>query len=109
MGTTSADQRGFFSDAERPGGQDEGVTDEPSQPRFMTLRQVGDLLRCTQGQVYSLVRSGELKGIQIGGRNQWRVERSKLEEYIEEAYRRTAENLERSRDDADDDDPPDDQ
>jgi excisionase family DNA binding protein len=71
----------------------------------MTLRQVGDLLRCTQGQVYSLVRSGELKGIQIGGRNQWRVERSKLEEYIEEAYRRTAENLERSQDDARDDPP----
>ena len=79
--------------------------DQPSQPRFMTLRQVADLLRCTQGQVYSLVRSGELKGIQIGGRNQWRVERSKLEEYIQEAYRRTAENLERSQDD----DPPDDQ
>jgi len=51
------------------------------------------------------VRSGELKGIQIGGRNQWRVERSKLEEYIQEAYRRTAENLERPQDD----DPPDDQ
>ena len=87
------------------GRKDEGVDDQPSQPRFMTLRQVADLLRCTQGQVYSLVRSGQLKGIQIGGRNQWRVERSKLEEYIQEAYRRTAENLERSQDD----DPPDDQ
>ena len=83
------------------------MTDEPSQPRFITLRQVGDLLRCTQGQVYSLVRSGELKGIQIGGRNQWRVERSKLEEYIEEAYRRTAENLERSQGDDADNDPSD--
>jgi excisionase family DNA binding protein len=75
----------------------------------MTLRQVGDLLRCTQGQVYCLVRSGELKGIQIGGRNQWRVERSKLEEYIEEAYRRTAENLERAQGDDADFDPSDDQ
>ncbi|HEY7815247.1 MAG TPA: hypothetical protein VIC62_18510 [Nakamurella sp.] len=44
---------------------------------------------------YALVRIGELQGIQIGGRNRWRVERSKLEEYIEQAYRRTAENLER--------------
>ena len=34
------------------------------------------------------MRSGELRAIQIGGRNQWRVERSKLEEYIQEAYRR---------------------
>ena len=42
---------------------------------------------------YALVRSGDLKGIQNGGRNQWRVERIKLEEYIEEAYRKTAANL----------------
>ena len=39
------------------------------------------------------MRSGDLKGIQIGGRNQWRVERIKLEEYIDEAYRKTAANL----------------
>ena len=44
-------------------------------------------------QTYALVRSGELKGIQIGGRHQWRVERVKLEEFITEAYRRTAANL----------------
>ena len=94
-----------WSADEWSGRKDEGVDDQPSQPRFMTLRQVADLLRCTQGQVYSLVRSGQLKGIQIGGRNQWRVERSKLEEYIQEAYRRTAENLERPQDD----DPSDDQ
>ena len=47
----------------------------------------------TVSQTYALVRSGELKGIQIGGRNQWRVERSKLEEYIEQAYKRTASHL----------------
>ena len=35
------------------------------------------------------MRSGELKGIQIGGRNQWRVERVKLEEFITDAYHRT--------------------
>lgn len=81
------------------------MNEESNGPRFMTLRQVADLLKCTQGQVYSLVRSGDLQGIQIGGRNQWRVERSKLEEYIQQAYRRTAENLERLQ--ADDDDDPD--
>ena len=37
--------------------------------------------------------SGDLKGIQIGGRNQRRVERAKLEEYIAEAYQRTAQQL----------------
>lgn len=75
------------------------MTEKSSEPRFMTLRQVAELLKCTEGQIYSLVRSGDLRGIQIGGRNQWRVERSMLEEYIERAYRRTAENLERPQND----------
>ena len=63
------------------------------EPRFMKLTDVADTLNISVSQIYALVRSGELKAIQIGGRNQWRVERSKLEEYIEQAYRRPAENL----------------
>ena len=43
--------------------------------------------------MYALVRSGDLVGIQIGGRAQWRVERVKLEEYIARAYERTAASL----------------
>lgn len=61
--------------------------------RFLTLADVADILNISASQTYALVRSGELKGIQIGGRNQWRVERTKLEEYIAEAYQRTAANL----------------
>jgi excisionase family DNA binding protein len=61
--------------------------------RFLTLADVADLLNVSPRQVYALVRSGELTGIQIGGRGAWRVERSKLEEYIAEAYQRTAANL----------------
>ena len=61
--------------------------------RFMTLPEVAEILNISASQTYALVRSGDLKGIQIGGRNQWRVERSKLEEFIEEAYRRTAQQL----------------
>ena len=61
--------------------------------RFLTLSDVADVLNISASQTYALVRSGDLQGIQIGGRNQWRVERSKLEEYIEEAYRRTASSL----------------
>ena len=37
-----------------------------------------------------MVRSGELPAIKIGGRGQWRVERAKLEEYIEQKYTETA-------------------
>jgi excisionase family DNA binding protein len=61
--------------------------------RFLTLADVSEILNISASQAYALVRSGELAGIQIGGRNQWRVERSKLEEYIEQAYRRSAETL----------------
>ena len=61
--------------------------------RFLTLSDVAEILNISASQTYALVRSGELKGIQIGGRNQWRVERAKLEEYIDEAYRRTATSL----------------
>ena len=61
--------------------------------RFLTLADVADVLNISASQTYALVRSGDLQGIQIGGRNQWRVERSKLEDYIERAYRRTEETL----------------
>jgi hypothetical protein len=37
-----------------------------------------------------MVRSGELPAIKIGGRGQWRIERSKLEEYIAQKYAETA-------------------
>ena len=38
----------------------------------MKLTDVADTLNISVSQIYALVRSGELKAIQIGGRNQWR-------------------------------------
>ncbi len=61
--------------------------------RFLTLADVAEILNISTSQTYALVRAGDLKGIQIGGRNQWRVERSRLEEYIDQAYERTAASL----------------
>jgi hypothetical protein len=37
-----------------------------------------------------MVRSGELPAIKVGGRGAWRIERSRLEEYIEQKYSETA-------------------
>ncbi|GED00304.1 hypothetical protein KVA01_24580 [Kocuria varians] len=37
-----------------------------------------------------LVRSGELRAIQVGGRGQWRVEHAELEAYIQRCYEETA-------------------
>ena len=63
------------------------------QKRFLTLADVGDILNISSSQTYALVRSGELPAIQIGGRGQWRVEASKLEEFIDQAYRRSGAGL----------------
>ena len=62
-------------------------------PRFLTIQDVSLELATSKSQIYALLRSGELKGIQIGGRSQWRIERIKLEEYIAEAYRRAGDAL----------------
>jgi excisionase family DNA binding protein len=66
-----------------------GESRQPNQ-RFLLLSEVAAELNVTDSQVYHLVRSGELPAIKIGGRGQWRVERSKLEEYIEAKYDETA-------------------
>ena len=60
-------------------------------PRFLTLADVAEVLNTSSAQVYAMVRRGELEAIKIGGRGQWRVEASKLEDYIAQAYRTTTE------------------
>ena len=58
-------------------------------PRFLTLADVAEILATSVSQVYALVRSGELRGIQIGGRGQWRVETVELENFIQRMYAAT--------------------
>lgn len=58
--------------------------------RFLTLADVAEILAISMSQTYALVRNNELKAIKIGGRGQWRVETTALEEYIQRAYRETA-------------------
>ena len=54
------------------------------------MSDVAEELSVTLSQVYHMVRSGELPAIKVGGRGQWRIERAKLEEYIERKYGETA-------------------
>ena len=58
--------------------------------RFLLLSDVAAELNVSDSQVYHMVRGGELPAIKIGGRGQWRVERTKLEEYIAAKYEETA-------------------
>lgn len=55
-------------------------------PRFLTLADVAEVLNTSSAQVYALVRRGELAAIKIGGRGQWRVESTQLEEFIQRMY-----------------------
>lgn len=61
--------------------------------RFLRLAEVAEILDVSMSQVYALVRNAEIESVKIGGRGQYRVERVKLEEYIERAYRQTKEFL----------------
>jgi excisionase family DNA binding protein len=61
-----------------------------AESRFLTLTDVSEVLNISSSQVYALVRNGELEAIKIGGRGQWRVERSKLEDYISRMYQQTS-------------------
>ncbi|HSI94350.1 MAG TPA: helix-turn-helix domain-containing protein [Jiangellaceae bacterium] len=60
-------------------------------PRFLQLSDVAEVLNISSAQVYALVRRGDLDAIKIGGRGQWRVEASALEEYIQRLYAETRE------------------
>ncbi|MFQ6486002.1 helix-turn-helix transcriptional regulator [Brachybacterium epidermidis] len=53
--------------------------------RFVPLSEVEKILAISKSQAYALVRSGELRGIQVGGRGQWRVEVTELEAYLDAA------------------------
>ncbi|BBE24534.1 hypothetical protein MN0502_34170 (plasmid) [Arthrobacter sp. MN05-02] len=66
---------------------DDGQHDEQARPlRFLTLQQIAEELNTKLSTIRALIASGELPAIQIGGRGQWRIERSKLEDYIVGAY-----------------------
>jgi len=61
--------------------------------RFLTLADVQEILNISSPQAYSLVRSGDLRALQVGGRFQWRVERTELEAYIERQYAAARERI----------------
>lgn len=61
-----------------------------TQPRFLTLTDVAEVLNISSAQTYALVRTGSLRAIKVGGRGQWRVESTELEAYISRCYEETA-------------------
>lgn len=61
--------------------------------RMLTLDQVQEILNLGKPLVYALVKSGELRAAQFGGRGIWRVREDDLTAYIDAAYEKTAERI----------------
>lgn len=68
------------------------VPDAPKH-RFLTVDQVAEELNVSSVQVRALIKSGELRAIQVGGRGMWRIGVQDVEDYIAEAYRVTAQRI----------------
>jgi excisionase family DNA binding protein len=59
------------------------------EKRFLQLPEVAEVLDVSLSQVYALVRSRRLRAVKIGGRGQYRVEASELEDFIQRCYAET--------------------
>jgi excisionase family DNA binding protein len=60
------------------------------EPRFFTLEQTAQYLNVSVAQIYALVRSGELPAIKMGGRGVWRMDRYKLEDFVDRLHDETS-------------------
>jgi len=67
------------------------MQDRPA--RFLTIPEVAEELATSTAQITALVKRGDLVAIKLGGRGQWRIERSKLEDFIAQAYADTEREL----------------
>lgn len=74
---------------------DKPLDEQPRPLRFLTLQQVAEELNTKASTIRGLIQSGELLALQIGGRGQWRIERTKLEDYIANAYARARAGIEK--------------
>lgn len=66
---------------------------EAPHPRFLTIAQTAEELNVKVTQIRLLLKAGELRGLQVGGRGLWRIGRQDLEDYIAEAYWKTADRI----------------
>lgn len=54
----------------------------PAAESFLPLNHVAEILGTSIRVVHELIRAGELDGIQIGGRAEWRVTEGSVRAYI---------------------------
>lgn len=56
---------------------------------MLSLAEVKEILYVGMPTMYALLRSGELRGVQSGGRGLWRISKDGLEAYLNRAYQET--------------------
>lgn len=66
-----------------------------SQPRFLTIDQVAEELNVGAPSIRALLKTGELRGIQVGASGVWRIGREDLETFVRAAYEKAAERAAR--------------
>lgn len=57
---------------------------------FLTIQEVAAYFQVGVAQVYSLIRSGELPAMKIGGRGIWRVDPERIEALVQRLHEETA-------------------
>lgn len=57
--------------------------------RLLTLKETAAYLNLSEAEVYSLARSGQLPAVKIGGRGTWRVDRRRLDGFIDGLHEST--------------------
>jgi excisionase family DNA binding protein len=81
--------------AERP----EEVAAMPTQAaatrfsKMLVLTEVKEILNVGMPTIYALLSSGDLRGVQLGGRRMWRVSEDDLAAYLERAYTETQDRI----------------
>lgn len=77
--------------AQRP-KDDEVMPGAPGRrfSRFLTIDQVAEILNVNKPTIYALLRSGEMKGLRLGGRGVWRISEDDLQTFLDAAYQETA-------------------
>jgi len=56
------------------------------QRRFCRMDEVAEMFSTSANQIRALLKRGDLRAIQIGGRGQWRIEQAGIDAYVERAY-----------------------
>lgn len=57
--------------------------------RFLTIDDLCEILVIEKPQAYALLRRGEIRGMKLGGRGEWRIEASELESFIQRSFEQT--------------------